>query len=70
MKTYKQEIIENAISGLKDGGYPFPESLIPLFTLIYQSGYNECIRNIKEKNVSGYSDRYSDIISDGGMDPR
>ena len=30
----------------------------------------EVVRTLKEKTVSKYSDKYSDIISDGGMDPR
>jgi hypothetical protein len=42
-----------------------------LFERIYNSGYNEARRNIREKQQSPYSDKWhGGPISDGGMDPR
>ena len=37
-----------------------------LLRTVYRAGYNECLRNIKEKR----NNSYTDCISDGGMDPR
>ena len=33
-------------------------------------GMQEQLRRIVEKQVSKFSDQYSDIVSDGGLDPR
>lgn len=33
-------------------------------------GMQEQLRRIVEKQVSKFSDKYSDITSDGGLDPR
>jgi len=37
-----------------------------LLRTVYRAGYNECLRNIKEKR----NNSYTDSNSDGGMDTR
>lgn len=65
--THKQDVIQAAIQGLIEGGMPKYEAKNLAFLLerVYTFGYNERLREIKEKPNPGYSD----IISDGGMDP-
>lgn len=36
----------------------------------FEAGYDAAIEGLKNKTVSEHSDKYSDIVSDGGMDPR
>jgi hypothetical protein len=59
--NYEDQIIEIARSNM---------NLVPeiekLLRIVYRAGYNECLRNIKEK----HNNSYTDCISDGGMDPR
>jgi|LakMenE01Jun11ns_1017448.scaffolds.fasta_scaffold9900797_6 hypothetical protein len=59
--TYEDQVIEIARSSM---------TLVPgmelLLRTVYRAGYNECLRNIKEKHYTSYTD----CISDGGMDPR
>ena len=59
--TFEDEVIEIARSNM---------NLIPdmekLLRTVYRAGYNECLRNIKEKRNTSYTD----CISDGGMDTR
>ncbi len=66
---YKKEVIQTAIDSMSDL-YPEAKAFESLFYRIYECGYYEAIRQIQNKQVSEYSDRYSDIISDGGPDPR
>jgi hypothetical protein len=49
MKTYKDEVVDQAILGLVQGGFPVAESLRMLFERIYECGYNECQRELYEK---------------------
>jgi len=59
--NYEDQVIEIARTSM---------TLIPgmelLLRTVYRAGYNECLRNIKEKRNKGYTD----IPSIGGMDPR
>jgi hypothetical protein len=59
--TFEDEVIEIARSNM---------NLVPemekLLRTVYRAGYNECLRNIKEKHNTSYTDSNSD----GGMDPR
>ena len=59
--TFEDEVIEIARSNM---------NLVPemekLLRIVYRAGYNECLRNIKEKRNTSYTDSNSD----GGMDPR
>ena len=59
--NYEDEVIEVVRSSM---------NLVPdmekLLRTLYRAGYNECLRNIKEK----HNKEYSDILSTGGMDPR
>lgn len=59
--NYEDEVIEVARASM---------NLVPemetLLRTVYRAGYNECLRNIKEKRNKGYTD----IPSTGGMDPR
>jgi hypothetical protein len=59
--NYEDEVIEVARASM---------NLVPdmetLLRTVYRAGYNECLRNIKEKRNT----KYSDIPSTGGMDPR
>ena len=61
MNNYEDQVIEAARSNM---------NLVPemekLLRIVYRAGYNECLRNIKEKR----NNSYTDCISDGGMDPR
>lgn len=67
MKPYKIEVADAAVQGMIDGGIPEAEAKVfhSLFQTVYNCGYNEAIRKLKESRGN-----YSDIISDGGMDPR
>ena len=57
--TFEDEVIKIARSNM---------NLIPemekLLRTVYRAGYNECLRNIKEKRNTSYTD----CISDGRMD--
>ncbi len=59
--NYEDEVIEVVRSSM---------NLVPdmekLLRTVYRAGYNECLRNIKEKHYK----EYSDILSTGGIDPR
>lgn len=59
--NYEDQVIEIARASM---------NLVPemekLLRTVYRAGYNECLRNIKEKR----NNSYTDCISDGGMDPR
>ncbi len=67
---YRTQVIDQAILGMKQGGELHAEIYRALLERVYDCGYRECIRNIKEREVGQYSSRYSDIMSTGGMDPR
>lgn len=45
-KSHKQQIVDHAIAGLVEGGFPSntAESFRILLTRIYECGYNEAIR--------------------------
>lgn len=64
--TYKTLVVEQALASLKHGGFVGAEAFQTLFERIYDCGYHEAIRNLQNKQNSCYTD----IISDGGMDPR
>ena len=61
MNNYEDQVIEIARTSM---------TLVPnmelLLRTVYRAGYNECLRNIKEKR----NNSYTDSNSDGGMDPR
>ena len=59
--NYEDEVIEIARSSMN----VTPE-MEKLLRTVYRAGYNECLRNIKEKRNTSYTDSNSD----GGMDPR
>ena len=56
--NYEDEVIEIARSSMN----VTPE-MEKLLRTVYRASYNECLRNIKEKRNSSYSD----CISDGGI---
>lgn len=66
-KSYKIEVADAAVQGMIDGGTPEAEAKVFhfLFQSVYNAGYNEAMREMKQSRGN-----YSDIISDGGMDPR
>lgn len=64
--SYKILVVEQAIASLKHGGFAYAEIFKVMFEKIYDCGYNEAIRNLKNKQNSSYTD----TKSDGGMDPR
>ena len=43
-KSYKMQIVEAAVQGMKDGGMENAEKFIPLLERMFQSGYNEGMR--------------------------
>jgi hypothetical protein len=49
MKSYKEEVVDQAILGLTQGGLPVAEAFRSLFERIYECGYNECRRELYEK---------------------
>jgi hypothetical protein len=49
MKSYKEEVVDQAILGLVQGGFPVAETLRLLLERIYECGYNECRRELHEK---------------------
>jgi hypothetical protein len=49
MKSYKEEVVDQAILGLVQGGFPVAEALRMLLERIYECGYNECQRELYEK---------------------
>lgn len=65
-KSYKEVVVEETIKVMEESGWGFAEAVTALLEWVYDCGYNECMRNIKEKTFS----QYTDIISNGGMDPR
>jgi hypothetical protein len=65
-KTYREDVVQAAIRGLKEGGMKEANIFEFLLVRVYECGYNECLRNLQEK----HSHQYSDIVSDGGLDPR
>ena len=67
MKPYKIQVADAAVQGMIEGGISENEAKLFhfLFQVVYNCGYNEAIRKLKEPRGN-----YSDIISDGGMDSR
>ena len=59
--NYEDQVIEIARTSM---------TLVPgmekLLRTVYRAGYNECLRNIKEKR----NNSYTDSNSDGGLDTR
>jgi hypothetical protein len=51
MKSYKEEVVDQAILGLVQGGYPEADSLRMLLERIYECGYNEHSRQLTESIV-------------------
>ncbi len=53
---YKQEVVEAAIQGLIQGGMQkdIAEAFYLLFERVYDSGYNEARRNIREEQARCY----------------
>ncbi len=47
-KSYKEEVVDQAILGLVQGGFPLAETLRLLLERIYECGYNECRRQVDE----------------------
>jgi hypothetical protein len=45
-KSYKEEVLDQAIIGLKQGGLPQPEAFRLIFERIYDCGYHECRRQL------------------------
>ena len=66
-KSYKIEVADAAVRGMIAAGIPEKKAKVFhfLFQVVYNAGYNEAIREMKQSRGN-----YSDIISDGGMDPR
>lgn len=64
-KSYKIEVADAAVQGMIDGGIPEAKVFHFLFESVYNAGYNEAMREMKQSRGN-----YSDVISDGGMDPR
>lgn len=52
MKSFKDEVVDNAIIGLRQGGIPDPEAFRLLFERIYDCGYYECKRENDERTNS------------------
>ncbi len=52
MKSYKDEVVDNAIIGLRQGGIPDPDAFRLLFERIYDCGYYECRRENDERTSS------------------
>jgi len=50
-KSYKEEVVDQAILGLIQGGFSEAESLRMLLERIYESGYNEHSRQLTESIV-------------------
>jgi hypothetical protein len=50
-KSYKEEVVDQAILGLVQGGYPEADSLRMLLERIYECGYNEHSRQLTESVV-------------------
>ena len=51
-KSYKQQVIESALDGMCQGGFP-PEytQVFEIFLVkVYESGYNEAVRNLRSQN--------------------
>lgn len=70
---FKQEVLKTVITGMIQNGMQkdIAEAFYLLLERVYDSGYNEARRNIREKQQSPYSDKWhGGPISDGGMDPR
>ena len=71
LKIPKREVILQAMYAMKQSGVmPYPEVFESILDRVYECVYQECLYNIRNKTVSQYSDQYTDITSDGGMDPR
>lgn len=50
--SHKQQIIESAITGLKQGDPSLPaESFAPLIARVYECGYNECRRENESQEL-------------------
>ncbi len=59
--NYKDEVIDSAIQGLKDGGFTHPELFRPLMERVYECGYRERLRNVEETEAIK---KYSEIASE------
>jgi hypothetical protein len=46
--TYKQEVVDTAIAAMKTGGYAEADIFRLIFERIYDSGYNEAVRNLHQ----------------------
>ena len=47
--SHKQDIVDQAIKGLEDGGYPGAALLAPLLERVYQCGHNEAGRMYRDE---------------------
>jgi hypothetical protein len=54
MKTYKEEVVDQSILGLVQGGFPVAESFRLLFERIYDCGYYECRRELDENTRTNH----------------
>lgn len=56
MKSYKQDVLDAAIEGLISGGLPEERAKLVLFLLdrVYESGYNEAMRNAEAQESYRY----------------
>ena len=78
MKSYKEEVVDQAILGLVQGGYPGAESLRMIFERIYECGYNEHSRQLTESIVreqpifivAGTHEQYRTYHREKGLDRR
>jgi hypothetical protein len=48
-KSYKEEVVDQAILGLKQGGLPGAEAFRLFFERIYDCGYHECMRQLDNR---------------------
>jgi hypothetical protein len=63
---FKQAVVDTIILGMKKGGIDYADVFRTLFEQVYDCGYNECRRNMEEKqNISN-----SGTLNGVGMDPR
>jgi len=54
MNGHKAQIVEQAIVGLRGGGFTNPEIFTTLLTRVYECGYNEAQRELQELNRTHY----------------
>ena len=78
MKSYKEEVVDQAILGLVQGGFPEADSLRMLLERIYECGYNEHSRQLTESIVrehpifivAGTHEQYRTYHREKGLDRR